>query len=210
MDTDVTPTPPPVADQRPVHLVIMGVAGSGKTTVATMLAERTHRPYAEADEFHPAANIDKMSAGTPLTDEDRWPWLRAMRDWLDHQAAEGDSAVVTCSALKRTYRDLLRTAHGRVRFVHLTGSPELLAERMTQRSGHFMPASLLPSQLATLEPLGDDEDGITLDVGTPAEELVDRILATSALPHPTIPRSPRHLAGAPGAGKGTDDDTEER
>ncbi|GAA1408134.1 gluconokinase [Oerskovia paurometabola] len=208
MDTDVSPAPTPGSETEPVHLVIMGVAGSGKTTVATLIAERTHRPYAEADEFHPQANIDKMSAGTPLTDEDRWPWLRAMRDWLDEQAAEGDSAVVTCSALKRTYRDLLRTAHGRVRFVHLTGSPELLEERMTHRSGHFMPASLLPSQLATLEPLADDEDGITLDVGTPPEELVDRILATSALPHPTIPRSPRHLAGDPRTD--TDTDTEER
>ncbi|MFF2620390.1 gluconokinase [Oerskovia jenensis] len=206
MDTDVTPTPRPGDPDPQVHLVIMGVAGSGKTTVATLLAERTHRPYAEADEFHPQANIAKMSAGTPLTDGDRWPWLRAMRDWLDQQAAEGDSAVVTCSALKRTYRDLLRTAHGRVRFVHLTGSPELLEERMTHRSGHFMPASLLPSQLATLEPLADDEDGITLDVGTPPEELVEQILASSAQPHPTIPRSPRHLAGDPS----TDTDTEER
>lgn len=203
MDTDVSPTPDrvvtpssgaapdrtPAVDLAPVHLVIMGVAGSGKTTVATLLAERTHRPYAEADEFHPQANIDKMSAGTPLTDEDRWPWLRAMRDWLDEQAAEGDSAVVTCSALKHSYRDLLRTAHGRVRFVHLTGSAELLEDRMTHRSGHFMPASLLPSQLATLEPLAADEDGITLDVGAPPEELVDRILESTALPHPTIPRA---------------------
>ncbi|MBE7701599.1 gluconokinase [Oerskovia sp. Sa1BUA8] len=173
----------------------MGVAGSGKTTVATLLAERMGRPYAEADEFHPQANIDKMSAGTPLTDEDRWPWLRAMRDWLDQQAADDRSAVVTCSALKRSYRDLLRTAHGRVRFVHLTGSPELLAERMAQRSGHFMPTSLLPSQLATLEPLADDEDGITLDVGLAPAELVDRILTSTALPVPQPSTTPHPPAG---------------
>ncbi|UKJ65977.1 gluconokinase [Cellulosimicrobium cellulans] len=159
----------------------MGVAGSGKTTVATLLAHHLGTEYAEADQFHPEANIATMSAGTPLTDEDRWPWLEAIRDWLSAEAGAGRSGVVTCSALKRSYRDLLRTARGRVCFVHLDGSPELLAERMAHRSGHFMPTSLLPSQLATLEPLDDDEPGFTLDVASTPEQIVDEILTRTRL-----------------------------
>ncbi|MHA7133900.1 gluconokinase [Oerskovia turbata] len=185
MDDDAaaaqSPTIPadiPASD--PVHLVVMGVAGSGKTTVAALLAQRTGRPFAEADDFHPQANVDLMRAGVALTDEDRWPWLGSMRDWLDQQGAEGRSAVMTCSALKRSYRDLLRTAHGRVRFVHLTASPEVLAARVSGRTDHFMPASLLPSQLATLDPLADDEDGATLDAAATPEGLVEQILLDSA------------------------------
>jgi gluconokinase len=164
----------------PVHIVVMGVAGSGKSTVAALLAQRTRRPFAEADDFHPPANVDLMRAGVALTDEDRWPWLGSMRDWLDQQSLAGRSAVMTCSALKRPYRDLLRTAHGRVRFVHLTASPEVLAARVSGRADHFMPASLLPSQLATLDPLADDEDGVTLDAGATPESLVEQILADGA------------------------------
>jgi gluconokinase len=178
MDTDVTPDE---AEQdahatrpRPAgHLVVMGVAGSGKTTVAALLADRLGREVAEADEFHPAENIAKMSAGTPLTDADREPWLRAIRDWLDEKTRAGIAVVVTCSALKRSYRDLLREARGPVRFLHLDGSPELLAERMAGRTGHFMPPELLPSQLATLETLDDDEDGITVDVSATPEQIAD-------------------------------------
>ncbi|WP_069387909.1 gluconokinase [Cellulosimicrobium cellulans] len=155
----------------------MGVAGSGKTTVATLVSERLGVTYAEADQFHPQSNIDKMTAGTALTDEDRWPWLESIRDWLTSEAEAGRSGVVTCSALKRSYRDLLRTARGTVCFVHLNGSQELLAERIQHRSGHFMPSSLLPSQLATLEPLADDEHGMTLDVAASPQELADEILA---------------------------------
>jgi gluconokinase len=165
----------------PEHLVVMGVAGSGKTTVATLLGDHLGITYAEADQFHPQANIDKMSAGTPLTDEDRWPWLEAIRDWLSSEADAGRSGVVTCSALRRSYRDLLRTARGQVCFVHLDGSPELLADRMQHRSGHFMPTSLLPSQLATLEPLTDDERGFRLDIAAPPEQLVEEILAQAHL-----------------------------
>ncbi|MFE6233667.1 gluconokinase [Cellulosimicrobium sp. NPDC057862] len=186
MDTDVSTTvrdesaataqDPAERTEPPQHLVVMGVAGSGKTTVATLLAQRLGTEYAEADQFHPEANIAKMSAGTPLTDEDRWPWLEAIRDWLSVEADAGRSGVVTCSALKRSYRDLLRTARGRVCFVHLDGSPELLAERMEHRSGHFMPTSLLPSQLATLEPLDDDEPGFTVDVTRTPEEIADLVL----------------------------------
>ncbi|TWH32122.1 gluconate kinase (SKI family) [Isoptericola variabilis J7] len=123
------------------HVVVMGVAGSGKTTVATLLAARLGVEYAEADEFHSPENIAKMSAGTPLTDADRAPWLAAIRDWLTAEADAGRPGVVTCSALKRSYRDVLRSARGRVRFVHLTGTPELLAERMSSRSATTRTAS---------------------------------------------------------------------
>ncbi|WP_182114320.1 MULTISPECIES: gluconokinase [unclassified Actinotalea] len=154
----------------------MGVSGSGKTTLATLLQERLGWPYAEADEFHPQANIDKMSAGTPLDDEDRWPWLEAIRDWLTAQTAAGLSSLVTCSALKESYRDVLRGAQGRVHFVHLTAAPEVLAERMGGRSGHFMPPTLLPSQLQTLQPLREDEDGITIVVDVPPDAVADRTI----------------------------------
>lgn len=152
------------------HIVVMGVSGSGKTTIATRLADRLGRPFAEADDMHPPANVAKMAAGTPLTDDDRGPWLATVRDWLTAQAEQGRSAVVTCSALRRVYRDVLREAAGGVTFVHLHGDPELLAERMRTRKGHFMPPSLLRSQLDTLEPLEPGEDGVRIPVdGTPDE-----------------------------------------
>jgi gluconokinase len=192
MDTDVTPAAPrPEQDTRDdaaatvPHVVVMGVAGSGKTTVARLLAERIGVEYAEADQFHSEANIAKMSAGTPLTDDDRAPWLAAIRDWLSTETDAGRTAVVTCSALKRSYRDVLREARGRVWFLHLHGSEDLLAERITGRSGHFMPTSLLPSQLATLEPLDDDEDGLTADVAAPPEEIVDDVVARCSAPTST-------------------------
>lgn len=169
------------AGERVQHLVIMGVAGSGKTTLATILERRLGWPYAEADEFHPQANIDKMSAGTPLDDDDRRPWLEAIRDWLTEQTRAGRSALVTCSALKASYRDVLRAAEGTVHFVHLTAPPELLERRMTGRTGHFMPPALLPSQLSTLQPLGDGEDGVTIVVDVPPEEVADRAVAAFGL-----------------------------
>jgi gluconokinase len=156
-------------------LVVMGVSGSGKSTVARLLADRLGRPMAEADEFHPEANIAKMSAGIPLTDADREPWLLALRDWISEHDAAGQGTVVTCSALKRSYRDLLRGASARVHFVHLSGSREVIGERLASRSGHFMPPSLLNSQFADLEPLGDDEDGITVDVTATPEQIADRV-----------------------------------
>ncbi len=150
------------------HIVVMGVAGCGKTTVAGLLAERLGWASAEADEFHPPANIAKITAGEPLTDEDRWPWLRAIRDWTRSQGDAGASTVVTCSALRRSYRDVLRGA-GRLTFVHLSGDAEEISARMSERAHHFMPVSLLSSQFATLEPLEPDEDGITVSIaGTPA------------------------------------------
>ncbi|PPB48541.1 gluconate kinase [Arthrobacter pityocampae] len=163
-------------EAQPHHVVVMGISGSGKTTIATRLTERLGWVFAEADDFHPAANIAKMTAGTALTDEDRWPWLEAMRDWMTLQAQAGRSTVVTCSALKRSYRDLLTGAEGRVRFVHLLGDTDLILERMKTRSGHFMPESLLPSQISTLEPLEPDEAGLRIqNTGTPDDVTTDVI-----------------------------------
>jgi len=159
-----------------VHVVVMGVAGSGKTTLAVELTRRLGWPYAEADDFHPRGNVAKMAAGVPLTDEDRWPWLEAIRDWLTAQARAGRSTVVTCSALRLAYRDVLRQAAGRVRFVHLTADPALLSARLARRSGHFMPATLLVSQLATLESLVPGEDGVVIVVDVPPDAVADRAI----------------------------------
>ncbi|GJF31954.1 gluconokinase [Kitasatospora sp. NE20-6] len=165
-----------VEDQPPV-IVVMGVSGVGKTTVARQLADRLGLPYAEADDFHPAANIAKMSAGTPLDDHDREPWLRALGAWLGAQAADGTGGVVTCSALKRRYRDTLRASCPDAFFLHLSGSHELVRDRLVHRAGHFMPPSLLDSQYAALEPLGPDERGAVLDVGPTPEALVEKAAA---------------------------------
>jgi len=166
--------------QHPV-LVIMGVSGSGKSTVAGLLAGRLGWDFAEGDDLHPASNVAKMHAGQPLTDEDRWPWLDAMRDWLTAHTLEGRSTVVTCSALKVSYRDILRSAQGRVRFVHLDGTVELIGERLANRNGHFMPPSLLPSQFETLEQLGPDEDGIVVPVSSSANTVADQALVSLGL-----------------------------
>lgn len=154
------------------HLVVMGVAGCGKSTVAAGLHELLAWPLAEGDDFHPIANITKMSEGIPLTDEDRWPWLDSIVAWTEREDAAGHSTIVTCSALRRAYRDRLRAAPGRTLFVHLTGAESLLAERMNARPDHFMPPSLLPSQLATLEPLDPDESGVALDIAADVPDLV--------------------------------------
>jgi gluconokinase len=156
----------------------MGVSGCGKSTIAALLAQRLGWPMAEADDLHPASNVAKMHAGQPLTDDDRWPWLERVRDWIAARAGAGQDVVVTCSALRTAYRDVLRTAAPRVRFLLLTAPPEVLAERIGHRTGHFMPPSLLPSQLATLEPLGPDEDGVTVDVsGTPEASATAALVA---------------------------------
>jgi gluconokinase len=158
------------------HLVVMGVAGTGKSTIARALAERLGWPFGEGDDLHPAANVAKMAAGIPLDDADRWPWLDAIGAWTAEQAAAGNSTIVTCSALRRTYRDRLRAAAPDTVFVHLVGSPALLAERMTGRKDHFMPTSLLASQLETLEPLEADAPGFAVDVELPAAAIVDEVL----------------------------------
>jgi gluconokinase len=148
-------------------LIVMGVAGSGKSTVARVLADELGWAFAEADDFHPPANVAKMSAGIPLTDEDRRPWLEDIRAWIDATPA---NAVITCSALRKSYRNVLRRAHARVRVVYLAGSVEQLSARIGARTDHFMPASMLASQLATLEPPGSDEDAVEIGIdGTPAE-----------------------------------------
>lgn len=159
----------------PHVVVIMGVAGTGKTTIGPLLAARSDVPYAEGDDFHPKANIDKMTAGTPLTDDDRWPWLDAIGDWAHGRAGRG--GVVSCSALKRSYRDRLRAAAPGVVFVHLTGDRSLIEDRMSHRQGHFMPTALLDSQFATLQPLEPDEAGVAVDVTGSPEEITARAAA---------------------------------
>ncbi|MEG8278595.1 gluconokinase [Streptomyces sp. AHA2] len=167
----------------PHVVVVMGVAGTGKTTIGPLLAARLGVPYAEGDDFHPPANIDKMSAGTPLTDEDRGPWLDAIGDWAQGRAGLG--GVVSCSALKRSYRDRLRAAAPGVVFVHLTGDRALIEDRMSHRKGHFMPTALLDSQFATLQPLEADEAGVGVDVsGSPAEITERAAAALDSLPEP--------------------------
>ncbi|MGO3884823.1 MAG: gluconokinase [Mycetocola sp.] len=143
-------------------LIVMGVSGSGKSTLATGLARSLSWDFLEGDEVHPPENVAKMAAGTPLTDEDRLPWLHRIRTWIDEHQEEGTPGVVTCSSLKRSYRDIL-AADGVV-FVHPTGNDEVIATRMAARKGHYMPTSLLASQLATLEPLQADENAITVDL----------------------------------------------
>lgn len=154
-------------------VVVMGVTGSGKSTVGIALAERVGVPFADADDFHSPANVAKMSSGVPLTDVDRRPWLLAIGVWL---AEHEHGAVVTCSALKRVYRDTLREAAPTVTFLHLHGDKETVRKRVAGRDGHFMPESLVDSQFADLEPLGTDERGVVVDYALPVDVIVDRFL----------------------------------
>jgi gluconokinase len=173
----------------PQVVVVMGVSGTGKSTVGALLADALGVPYAEADAFHPAANVAKMSAGTPLDDADRVPWLDAIGAWAGGRSAAGLGGVVSCSALKRRYRDRLRAAAPGLFFLHLTGSRELIAERLSERRGHFMPSTLLDSQLADLEPLEPDERGAALPVDTDPRTVVKRAVTLVRAGH----------GGAPGA-----------
>ncbi|WP_458779796.1 gluconokinase [Arthrobacter sp. D3-16] len=156
-------------------LVVMGVSGAGKTAVGTVLAARLGASFVDADSLHPAANVQKMAAAIPLTDEDRWPWLDIVGAELSDPPPEG--IVVACSALKRAYRDAIRTAAPSTEFILLNADPGVLEKRLVQRPGHFMPASLLASQLETLEPLEADEAGMTLTSEAGIEETTERILA---------------------------------
>jgi gluconokinase len=157
-------------------LIVAGVSGSGKTTVGAMLAGRLGWRFADADDFHPAANIEKMRAGIPLTDADRWPWLQALAAWMDEHIARGKSAVVACSALKRSYRDLLLGGRPQAQMIFLAVDWEVLARRLAARHGHFFPGRLLGTQLDVLEPPGPDERVISIvPVGEPADTVASII-----------------------------------
>ena len=154
----------------------MGVSGSGKSTIADRLAARLDWRFEDGDGFHPPGNVAKMSAGQPLTDDDRRPWLQAIADEIDRVSRQGERLVVACSALKRSYRDIL--SHGRkdIRFVFLNGSYELIAGRLAARKGHFMPPGLLASQFKTLEPPDTSEHPVTVSIDAPVETIVDDII----------------------------------
>jgi gluconokinase len=169
------------AREAPPQVVVMGVSGVGKSTVAKGLSTLLGWTYAEGDAFHSAENVAKMSSGRPLTDDDRWPWLRAIADWMDGRIAAGEPSVVTCSALRRAYRDLLAEGRPSVRFLHLEAGEDLVADRMGHRSDHYMPTSLLHSQYDTLEPLQDDEPGAGVPVDGTAAEVLRRAMAALGL-----------------------------
>jgi len=157
--------------------VVMGVSGSGKSTIAAMLAHRLHWIYEDGDWFHPQSNVEKMHHGEPLTDADRWPWLNAIAAWIDHVRSAGDHGVVACSALRRVYRDILVGRRRDVRLVFLKGDRDLIARRVAARADHFMPASLLDSQFATLEEPTADERPITVSIAPHPREIVDAIVS---------------------------------
>ncbi|RNE67253.1 gluconokinase [Cryobacterium tepidiphilum] len=165
--------------EQPLVLVVMGVSGSGKTTVAKILAKRLGWAYEEGDSLHPRANVEKMASGHPLDDADRAPWLELIADWIDGCLDRGKSGVVTCSALKRAYRDVLDRRGSGVVFVYLEGSKELIADRLSSREGHFMPPGLLDSQFADLQVPGDDEPAVHVNI-TPlppviAQNAIDKL-----------------------------------
>jgi carbohydrate kinase (thermoresistant glucokinase family) len=160
----------------PKVLVVMGVSGSGKTTVGKLLAERLGWHYQEGDALHPPENVAKMSAGTPLSDADRTPWLRRIAARIEDWRSRGESGVVTCSALKRAYRDIIIGDRPDVGLVHLKGSRELIGQRMAARKGHFMPTALLDNQFATLQEPAPEERAIVVDVGGTQAEIVEEIL----------------------------------
>lgn len=160
----------------PPILLIMGVSGSGKSTVAQELAGRLGWPFEEGDALHPEANVAKMHAGMPLTDTDRQPWLERVAAWIDGQRARKQPGIVTCSALRQSYRRVVVGDRPEVRLVYLRGGRDLIAKRLAGREGHFMPSSLLQSQIDTLEEPGPDEDPLTVDVGPPADQVADEII----------------------------------
>lgn len=160
----------------PSPIVVMGVSGSGKSTVGAALAQRLRVPFGDADDFHPPANIAKMTAGEALDDDDRYPWLEVIGEWLAERYVGG---VMSCSALKRKYRDQMRRHCADVEFLHLAGSHEVIGRRQASRPGHFMPAALLASQFDTLEPLESDERGMTIDVDQDIDSIIESYLAAT-------------------------------
>lgn len=165
-------------------IVVMGVSGAGKSTVMRALAGELGWAAAEADEFHSPANVAKMRAGRPLGDEDRWPWLEALASWIGERERAGEPALVTCSALRRAYRDRLRCGHSSVWFAHLVVEPAVIARRLERRRDHYMPPALLSSQVETLEPLEPDEPGAAIAAQRPPPEIVADILARLRETHP--------------------------
>jgi carbohydrate kinase (thermoresistant glucokinase family) len=160
-------------------VIVAGVSGSGKTTVGALLAGRLQWRFADADQFHPAANIEKMQAGIPLNDEDRWPWLRAIGAWMDERIAQNESAALTCSALKRSYRDALLGGRPQARMIFLAVDREVVARRLAARHGHFFPAQLLGTQFDALEPPQPDEQRVM--TVTPADDPADTVASIIAL-----------------------------
>jgi gluconokinase len=184
----------------PVVLVVMGVSGAGKSTIAALLAERLGWSFEEGDSLHPPANVDKMAAGIPLTDDDRWPWLAKIADWIDGRLDTGKNGIITCSALKRSYRNVLNRRGSGVEFVYLAVDRDELEERVEHRPGHFMPPSLLDSQLATLEPPAPPEPAIQVDAGPDAQLVVDRVMRELGLKlkatEPSVAPNPSEKTGA--------------
>ncbi|MGY4572459.1 gluconokinase [Bradyrhizobium sp. USDA 3256] len=170
--------------QNPCALVVMGVSGSGKSTIADRLAIRIGWRFEDGDSFHPPSNVAKMHSGQPLTDEDRWPWLRAIAYEIDRTCGVRERAVIACSALKRAYRDILVQGRDDIRIVFLDGSQELIATRLGARKGHFMPPGLLASQFKTLEPPTPEERPITVAIDRPVETIVEDIVTQLKLDRP--------------------------
>ncbi len=162
------------------QIIVMGVSGSGKSTIGALIAGAIGVPFVDGDALHPQSNIEKMAGGQPLDDSDRWPWLAVVGQTLAEAGRAGDGMVIACSALRRAYREAILTSAPKARFVHLDGSREVLSARIEGRSGHFMPPSLLDSQFATLEPLGPDEPGIVVDIDQPVAAIVSDAVARIA------------------------------
>ena len=166
-----------MAQPRIAAVVVMGVSGAGKSTVGKLIAVRLHCEFRDADSFHPPANIAKMSSGQPLTDEDRWPWLRAIAAWIGERREKGETGVVTCSALRRVYRDIVTAQQSAdVRLVYLKGDFDLISARLAARKGHFMPPALLKSQFATLEEPAADEHALAVEIDASPEEIAERVV----------------------------------
>jgi gluconokinase len=178
-----SPSPAPCA------LIVMGVSGSGKSTIGETLAARLGWAYEDGDKFHPPGNVAKMSAGQPLTDDDRWPWLQAIADEIDRLCAAGEHVVMACSALRKVYRDILVHGRGDIRIVYLDGTQQLIADRLGARKGHFMPPGLLASQFKTLEPPTADEHPITVSIDAPVEDIIDDVVRQLHLDPVTLPQN---------------------
>jgi gluconokinase len=183
----------------PAVVIVMGVSGSGKSTIGALIASRLHWEFEDADWFHPASNVDKMHSGIPLTDEDRWPWLASVAAWIDKTRRSGGHGVVACSALKRAYRDILIGDRADVRLIYLKGDETLIARRIAIRHEHFMPRSLLHSQFETLEEPADDEYPITVSIEPQPREVVERIFSALDALNGAVARQPSSRPSGAGA-----------